>query len=129
CTRMASASMPPRMKKNIAAAPYMMPIRLWSTVVTQDRQPVVAFGRVNTPRGLRSSVVTGGRVRASVGRSTMAMSALLQRLEVGDERIDLRVAEVQVRHAAPVVGGHRLLPGRVLQPCLEVGVVHLLADL
>ncbi len=43
--------MPPRKKKNIAATPYMMPMRLWSTVVSQLRQPVVARGRVKTPSG------------------------------------------------------------------------------
>ena len=40
------------MKKNSAVAPYMMPIFLWSTVVTHERQPVVALGRLNTPAGL-----------------------------------------------------------------------------
>ena len=40
------------MKKKIAAAPYMMPIFLWSTVVNQERGPVSAVGRVNTPVGV-----------------------------------------------------------------------------
>ena len=43
--------MPPNRKKNSAAAPYMMPIFLWSTVVTQLRQPVVSPGRAKTPMG------------------------------------------------------------------------------
>ncbi len=34
------------------ATPYMMPIFLWSTVVNHDFQPLVAFGRENTPSGL-----------------------------------------------------------------------------
>ena len=32
-------------KKNSAEAPYMMPMRLWSTVVNQLFHPVVACGR------------------------------------------------------------------------------------
>ena len=42
---------PPIAKKNNAEAPYMMPIFLWSTVLTQARHPVFARGRVKTPRG------------------------------------------------------------------------------
>ena len=50
--RISRASKPPNIKKNSAVAPYMMPIFLWSTVVTQERQPVVAVGREKTPAGL-----------------------------------------------------------------------------
>ena len=40
CRRMSSASVPPRMKKTNVRTRYMIPIRLWSVVVTQDVQPV-----------------------------------------------------------------------------------------
>jgi hypothetical protein len=53
--RMSRAYRPPTTKKTIAVTPYMMPTRLWSTVVTQDRHPVVAFGRVKIP--IRGAVV------------------------------------------------------------------------
>ena len=51
CVRISRASMPPTPKKISAAKPYMIPIFLWSTVVTQLRQPVWVRGRVKTPRG------------------------------------------------------------------------------
>ena len=37
CRRMISASMPPTRKKMNAEVPYRIPIRLWSTVVSQDQ--------------------------------------------------------------------------------------------
>ena len=37
--------MPPTRKKNIAVAPYMIAIFLWSTVVNQLQKPVVDCGR------------------------------------------------------------------------------------
>jgi hypothetical protein len=39
------ASTPPMRKYSIAKAPYMMPIFLWSTVVSQSVQPVARSGR------------------------------------------------------------------------------------
>ena len=42
--------MPPMMKKTKAVTQYMIPIFLWSTVVNQLFQPVVARGRANRPR-------------------------------------------------------------------------------
>ena len=38
--RSSSASMPPIRKKTKAVAPYRMPMRLWSTVVSQLHRPV-----------------------------------------------------------------------------------------
>src|SRR3954470_22324481 len=40
CTRMSSASTPPRRKKANVRTRYMIPMRLWSVVVTQLVQPV-----------------------------------------------------------------------------------------
>ena len=37
CSRMIRASMPPTRKKMKAEVPYRIPIRLWSTVVSQDQ--------------------------------------------------------------------------------------------
>ena len=49
-TRISRASTPPTRKNSSAEAPYMMPIFLWSTVVSHDFQPVLARGREKTPR-------------------------------------------------------------------------------
>src|SRR3546814_13407273 len=100
-------------KKNSAAAPYMMPMRLWSTVVIHDVQPVLARGRPKMPMGRCAMAPPEGRASASEGLSAMAIS-LLQRLQVGDEGIDLCLAQFQVGHAARRrVHG---LPGRGLPP-------------
>src|SRR3954470_11371695 len=40
CRRISSASTPPRMKKAKVRTRYMIPMRLWSVVVTHDVQPV-----------------------------------------------------------------------------------------
>src|SRR5258708_4819317 len=50
--RIISASMPPMRKKRMAKPPYSMPIRLWSTVVSQLTRPVLAVGRVNSSNDL-----------------------------------------------------------------------------
>ena len=61
-------------KKNSAAAPYMMPIRLWSTVVSQLRQPGGATLRaVKTPSGRSASGSPVVSSRGAVGRSTIAI--------------------------------------------------------
>ncbi len=73
---MSTASMPPRKKKNSAEAPYMTPMRLWSTVVNQLFHPVVACGRVKPPSGLPATGSPVVSSRAGVGRSTIAMSRL-----------------------------------------------------
>src|SRR5688572_22238210 len=131
---MIRASMPPTKKKIKAVAPYRMPIRLWSTVVTHDRQPVVGFGRVSTPSGWLARPVPGPAGRASGSRSTMAMDwlpSLLQGGEVGDEVVDLVFGQRQLGHPPPVevppgrVRIHRLEVGRVADPPLEVVAVQL----
>ena len=78
--RMARASPPPMAKKNSDAAPYMMPIFLWSTVLTQDRHPVLARGRAKTPRGACAAPFApeGSPSAADVG--SRFDTALLQRL-------------------------------------------------
>src|SRR5688572_68341 len=120
--------MPPITRNTSAEAPYMIPIFLWSTVLIHERQPVVARGRANTPRALCALGAPEGSARVSEGRSTIAMERLLQRLQVGDEQVDLLIGEIQVGHAALLAGRHRLLRRRVLQPLLEVGhVEHALA--
>jgi hypothetical protein len=71
--RMSRASTPPTTKKNSAAAPYMMPIFLWSTVLTQARHPVFARGRAKTPKGESGRVAPEGRASASwVGSRVVA---------------------------------------------------------
>ena len=77
--RISSASMPPTTKNTIAATPYMMPRRLWSTVNTHDRHPVAATGRRNTPSALDGATTDGSRAGvvagvAGTGRSMMAIS-------------------------------------------------------
>jgi hypothetical protein len=51
----------------------MIPIFLWSTVNTHERQPVVETGRLSTPY-VDVGVTTAGTVGA--GRSIMAMMML-----------------------------------------------------
>ncbi len=72
--------MPPMTRKNSDDAPYMIPIFLWSTVLTQARHPVLARGRAKTPSGLWVTTVPEGSASTSEGRSTIAMRRLLQRL-------------------------------------------------
>jgi hypothetical protein len=70
---MARASTPPMTKKNSAEAPYMIPIFLWSTVLTHARHPVLARGRAKTPRGVCAAATPEGRASASeVDRSRFA---------------------------------------------------------
>src|SRR5690606_12168014 len=129
------------MKNTMAATPYMMPMRLWSTVVIQLFQPVVAVGLVNTPSGRCTLVVPGGRAGGEgAWCSTIAMvggSYLVERLEEGDQLVDLLLGQVEVRHPPDLLPllevvqrcPHRLLPGRVAQPGLQVGTVQRAADL
>jgi hypothetical protein len=73
--RMSSASMPPMTKNTMAAVPYMMPSFLWSTVVTQLRQPVEVRGRVKTPMGLAvPRPFPEGRARGPVSVSAIESS-------------------------------------------------------
>ena len=58
--RISNASIPPMMKNTKAVYPYMMPIRLWSTVVIQDQIPVVALGRRKIVVGRSAVAVISG---------------------------------------------------------------------
>src|SRR5262249_53469780 len=73
--RMSKDSLPPVLKNTSAVTPYMIPMRLWSTVNTHDRQPVVATGRRNTPSEV-VGVTAGGAgpiAGTGVGRSMIAI--------------------------------------------------------
>src|SRR5687768_3908492 len=91
-TRRSSASTPPMMKKTKAVTTYRMPIRLWSTVVSHETRTLVAVGlRI---RGCR--VVTATAIGAPCyGEGSRASP---QAPEVLDERFDLILGEVVVRH-------------------------------
>ena len=68
--------MPPTTKNTMAATPYMMPSRLWSTVNTHDRHPVADDRPAeHAERGRRGDDVGAGGpvVVAGMGRSMMAM--------------------------------------------------------
>src|SRR4051812_8877934 len=93
-----------------------MPIFLWSTVVSHDRQPDSPDGRVNAPSGLRT-IVSSPAVSSRTGRSSvraMRVQSLLQRLEEGVEAVDLVLAELADDHER---AGLAL---RVAQPRLDL---------
>src|SRR5258705_4736069 len=75
--RIASASIPPTRKKNIAVVAYMIAIFLWSTVVNQLHGPVVARGRS------RIRVRTGGPTRAAASLPVGTSTALPGRFVTG----------------------------------------------
>src|SRR6478735_1055631 len=105
---MSSASKPPISRNTSAVAPYMMPIFLWSTVVTHGRQPVLAVGRAKTPAGRSlGSPSPVGRASGRASVSAMECSGdgegrsdrrphLVQRLEEGDQLVDLSLGETEV---------------------------------
>src|SRR6266540_2201964 len=110
-SRMNRASIPPMRKNAKAVMPYRIPIRLWSTVVIQLQNPVVAVGRRSRPP-----------LPPSAGTLTLAIATRppsLQGHQVGDERPHLLVAKPVVRHPRP-----RLHLRRILQPPLQVRLVH-----
>ena len=72
CKRMSTASSPPTMKKNSAAAEYMIPSFLWSTVNSHDFQPVDATGRLSAPSDVLG-VATENTSVLVIERSMMAM--------------------------------------------------------
>src|SRR3954468_2749949 len=90
CRRIISASTPPRMKKTKVRTRYMIPMRLWSVVVTHDVQPVLGCStECATIWGTGRAVVVamevawvlaagGGRVVGGVGG--VALLLLLERL-------------------------------------------------
>src|SRR5262245_59959989 len=115
---MSRASMPPTMKKNIAATPYMMPSFLWSTVNTHERHPVVCTGRRKTPRVLDGvtggGTVSSGAVVAGTGRSMMAMLRSLLSVpgqQVRHDLVDMVLGQRQVGHPAGLAVGRREIVG------------------
>jgi hypothetical protein len=63
-------------KDTTATTPYMIPIFLWSTVNSHDRQPVVDTGRRNTPSAVVGVTGAGAGPIAGtgVGRSMIAIA-------------------------------------------------------
>ena len=58
----------------------MMPIFLWSTVLTHARHPVLARGRAKTPRGVVGDRAAGGQRQHIGGSFDDRHGLLLQRL-------------------------------------------------
>src|SRR4029450_4354057 len=105
CRRMMSASTPPTRKKKKADTPYRMPMRLWSTVVSQDQMTVPALTLV-----------------AGMNAACVAMRVLLfEAQEIGGESLRLPAPHAKVRHERP---GFQV--ARVLDPLRHVlrGVRH-----
>src|SRR6478609_529506 len=146
CRRMSSASTPPSMKKTKVRTMYMIPIRLWSVVVTQDVQPVgcattaLAF---TWGTGVRTcSVVAAmelGRPRLCLELLARHGGGVVGRLQLGLARLDELLvlrrrdrphARGHVRVVAPAqlgaLAGERL--ARELAGDLEPGVVRVARD-
>src|SRR5260221_1510485 len=97
---MSSASTPPAAKKTSAVAMYKIPIRLWSTVVSQ----------LATLPCFQSTTGTVSALTATRRRSLV--DALL---EVGEQRLQLlvRPAGTDGRHAPATLGHDLVEPGRL----------------
>src|SRR6266508_4325114 len=109
-SRMNRASIPSMRKNAKAVMPYRIPIRLWSTVVIQLQNPVVAVGRRSRPP-----------LAPSARTLTVAIAARppsLQGHQVGDDRLHLLVGEPVVGHPRP-----RLHRRGAVQPPFMVGPV------
>ena len=74
--------MPPITKNTRAAAPYMMPIFLWSTVKSQLFHPVSPCGRLSAPSGFSATVTVSPASRASGRSSSMIAISVLVPLSV-----------------------------------------------
>src|SRR3954447_860864 len=99
-----------------------MPMRLWSIVVSQERQPVIAVGRMNAPSGRRTTV-SSPAVSSSVGRSSVsAMESLLERRQVGVQAVDLVFVQLPDHHQR---AGLALW---VAQPCLQLVAIGEVVD-
>src|SRR3954462_904094 len=116
--RILSASIPATRNQRNAVTPYMIPIRLWSTVVIQLQIPVgsgwAASGRgaanvavdIPAPSGSGGGAFPRAGSRARPGRrlpprapcAWLATGGLLQRLQVGHDVGDLLLGQVQVGH-------------------------------
>jgi hypothetical protein len=60
---MMSASMPPVRKKRNAEVPYRIPIRLWSTVVTQDQAVERVWAALPSMKAALVAIETLGKRR------------------------------------------------------------------
>src|SRR5688572_13273195 len=89
CVRISRASTPPTMKNRKAVTPYMIPMRLWSTVEIQLQKPCAAWGRANGRAGaLVTATAMRGLLRGRRGQGQRG-GPLLQRLQERDELVDL----------------------------------------
>src|SRR3954451_5460462 len=90
CARIRSASTPPARKKPRLATMYMIPIRLWSTVVSQLVTRPDVHG---TRRGTRSALAAIALLLAGAGRLRLGARPVAARLQlrrdVREERVDL----------------------------------------
>src|SRR3954468_4189528 len=85
---MSSASMPPRMKKANVRTRYMIPMRLWSVVVTHDTQPVAGASTLwATTCGTGATVVVGA---STVAAMRLLRSSGLRGVGVGVGRVGRR---------------------------------------
>ena len=66
---MSSASRPPMTMKKTTDHMYIRPIRLWSTVVSQERSPCGSSRVVAVVRGVTATMKCGGETSAIVGDS------------------------------------------------------------
>src|SRR5215813_12109478 len=100
CSRMTVASSPPTTRKTRAMTMYMMPRRLWSTVVTQ-------------PWARSSQVLSwGSAVRTMDSVVIRKFLASAKRHEVVGDRVELGIVEGDGRHQRPGLEGVGVLdPG------------------
>src|SRR3954454_7108715 len=111
CSRMSSASVPPSRKKTNVRTRYMIPMRLWSVVVTQEVQPVRS-------RSTRRATICGTAVGAVISCVAMRGSRCLRK-GVGSAAGLLAAVDALALALRGRVGladrvALALLPGRVL---------------
>ncbi len=95
------------MKKQKAATPYMIPTRLWSTVVTQLHQPVFALGRANKPPEAATEAIR-----------LLPCSSSVETLQVGDEGGDLILRQLKIGHLGPLLHARG-----VAQPSRQIALI------
>src|SRR5581483_2628059 len=98
-----------------------MPIRLWSTVVTQLQSPLSARGRSKRRDGA-STVTAMTSLLDSLRLTHFSASrpGSFQRLEERHQVVDLLFGQVVVGHARALIGPHRLHGRWILYPPLQV---------
>src|SRR5258708_7291609 len=80
--RMSSASTPPTTKKKMLRHKYMIPMRLWSTVVIQSKASV------------KNELRAAGMACACVVIGVLYTSRLFQRFQVSDQLGHLRISQL-----------------------------------